>query len=160
MKFTTRSEREELIKGFEIKAAELTAKMLKTNPPSIPQKTKVIFETITNWDNEIPIKKLLPDYVGEVAPDDIVINEKGKKIITNPGEIFVAYIRQPQLINAGQIYDKLFKSGKFEAGLFAFDAMVLKSESSPEVEDYSIKLGLAWRIAEFILIKLPDHKKK
>ena len=86
MKFTTGSKKGERIKGFEIKTAELTAKMLKTNLPSIPQKTKVIFETITNWDNEIPIKKLLPDYVGEVAPDDIVINEKGKKIITNPAK--------------------------------------------------------------------------
>src|ERR1017187_6393617 len=107
MKFTNREEREKLIKSFEDKSVQLTEQMLKSK--EIPQGTKVLVETITNWEFEIP--------VGKDVPEDIVKN----KIASNPGEIYVSYIRQPQLINAGQIYDRLFKSGKFEAGLYAFD---------------------------------------
>ena len=148
MKFSNREEREKLIKSFDVKTEELTTSLLKSK--EIPQGTKVLVETITNWEFEIP--------VGKEVPDDVV--DKKTKTISNPGEIYVAYIRQPQLINAGQIYDRLFKSGKFEAGLYAFDSMVLLKHSSPEVENYDIKLGLAWRLAEFISVKLPDHKKK
>ena len=156
MKFSNREEREKLIKSFDSKAEDLTLSMLKSK--EIPAGTKVLVETITNWEFEIP--------VGKEAPEDAVEEIKGigknpvSKTISNPGEIYVAYIRQPQLINAGQIYDRLFKSGKFEAGLYAFDSMVLLKHSSPEVENYDIKLGLAWRLAEFISVKLPDHKKK
>ena len=146
MKFTNREEREKLIKSFEDKSVQLTDQMLKSK--EIEHGTKVLVETITNWEFEIP--------VGKDVPEDIIKN----KIASNPGEIYVAYIRQPKLINAGQIYDKLFKTGKFEAGLYAFDGMVLLKHSSPEVENYDIKLGLAWRLAEFISVKLPDHKKK
>ena len=154
MHFSNREEREKLIKSFDLKAEELSVSLSKSN--EIPKGTKVLVETVTEWEFDIPVSKLLPSYTGEPIPDDV----KVKNVVTNPGEIFVAYIRQPQLINAGQIYDKLFQNGKFEAGLFAFDSMILTKHSSPEVENYSIKLGLAWRLAEFISVKLPDHKKK
>ncbi len=166
MRFNTREERDSLIAGFQTKADSLTEKMLKNN--EIPQKTKVSFETVTQWDGEVNRATGFPDDVEEVNPNAVKISgaqedssdvEKVKRI-SNPGDIYVMYVRQPQLINASQIIDKLIRGGVMEAGSFAWDSMVLSRESSPEIEEYEIKLGLFARLGNMVAMKAPDFKKK
>jgi len=166
MRFSTREERDSLIAGFQTKADSLTSDLLKKN--EIPKGTKIIFETATDWDTEISQEKMSLAVRGlidlsEFIPDDkIEYEEDGKtvKSISNPGDILVMYIRQPQLINAAQILDRLRRGGQSEAGLFAWDSMVLSQHSSPEIEEYERKLGFATRLGNTILIKAPDYKKK
>ena len=155
MKFSTLEERESLLKSFSEKADSLTVSMLKER--SIPNKTKVIFETITNWD-EGEFLPILDEENNPVLIDG-EIQLSSIKSEPSSGDILVAYIRQPQLLNGTEIMDILLKKGEFQAGLKGFDSMVLLKHSSPEVEDQDIKFGICWRLAKALSIRLHDLKK-
>lgn len=142
MKFNSLEEREDLIKSFEDKSKTLTTSLKS----EIPSGTEVSFESVTIWDDAIPV----------------IVNEETKetenKVVS--GEIYVMYIKQPHIITSVQIMDKLAQNNLFGAGFFAWGAMVISSSSSPEIEKDDIKLGLCARLAQMVQIKVPDFKKK
>lgn len=139
MKFNSEKERDELIKGFEIKAKSLTDSMKK----EIPEKTEVTFETVTVWGEDVE------------AQDSTEDNKKFNKT----GNIHVAYIKQPHIFTAVKILDMLAQQKMFEAGFTAWDAMIIQVHSSKEVEEYGIKLGLVGRLGWMLKAAVPDLKK-
>lgn len=139
MQFKNEKERDELIKGFETKAKSLTDSMKK----EIPENTEVIFETITEWGENVE------------ASDSTEDNKKYDKT----GNIFVAYIKQPHILTAVKVLDMLAQQRMFEAGMMAWDAMIISVHSSKEIENYSLKLGLVGRLGWMLKASVPDLKK-
>lgn len=139
MKFKNEAERLELIESFKQKAESLTQSMKS----EIPEDTKVMFETVTDYDDPIEID-----------------GEEGEKIIDIPGDIYVCYIKQPHIMTAVMILDKLNKRDSFGAGFAAWDSMVIAApHSSKEIEKYRIKLGLVGRLGYLLDALRPDIKK-
>ena len=74
------------------------------------------------------------------------------------GKFFVAYIREPHILNAVRALDMMWANKVHEAGYFLFDTCVLK-ESSPEVHIDKYKLGLLPGIALLVDTQSPELKK-
>lgn len=147
MKFTSLEERKKLLDDFNKKADALTVKLKK----EIPTNSVIVVETITEWEREINLKTRVPDDI---------YDQKGKTkvLLPNPGEIYVAYIRQPHLLTAIQVMDKLAIRQIWAAGLFAWDAMVLP-ESSTEINLDRNKITICGRLGQMLDVALPDVKK-
>jgi len=155
MKFSNEAQRLELIKGF----AEMAESLTQTKKAEIPEDTKIIFETVTEWDEKPTIEWIEdPNLLGEKLDSD---GEPRKiKVENHGGEIFVCYIRQPQMMTAVILFDKLNKKDTFSAGFTAWDAMVLPFPiSSKEIEKHRYKLGLLIKVANALDAAFPDLKK-
>lgn len=74
------------------------------------------------------------------------------------GRFFVAYIREPHILNSVRALDMMYANKIHEAGYFLFDTCVLK-ESSPEVHQDKYKLGLLPGIALLVDTQAPELKK-
>ena len=137
MKFINEQQREELIKGFEETAKALTASMKS----DIPEDSVISFDTITEYDetNSLP---------SEDNPEP------------KAGKLYVAYIKQPHILTAIKVLDLLNQRRNFDAGFLAWEAMIIKSESSKEIQKDKYKLGLCARLGYVIEMAAPDFKKK
>lgn len=142
MRFENKEKRLELIEGFKEKAKSLTHSM----KDDIPEDTEVVFETVTDYDEKTVIVE---------DPES-----EGKTITEKPGDIYVCYIKQPHIMTAIAVMDKLNKKDLFSAGYIAWDAMVIGApHSSKEIEKYRFKLGLVGRLGFLLEMMIPDIKK-
>lgn len=139
MYFNNEKERDEFIEGFVKKAESLTQTMKK----DLPENTSVIFETVTIWGDE------------KESPD----SKEDDKKFDKTGNIYVAYIKQPHILTAVRVLDLLSQQKMFEAGMLAWDSMILSTHSSKEIEQYSVKLGLVGRLGWMLKTSVPDVKK-
>lgn len=87
-----------------------------------------------------------------------IITEYDRDTKEATGRFFVAYIREPHILNSVRALDMMYSNKIHEAGYFLFDACVLK-ESSPEVHQDKYKLGLLPGIALLVDTQAPELKK-
>jgi hypothetical protein len=143
--FKSEEERNQLLKDFDEKAKSLTISM----KGEIPANTKIQVETVTIFD-EIPT----------TVPNEEFPEDRSKDTTITGGKIIACYIRQPHIMTAVVILDKLQRRDSFSAGLSAWEAMVIPYPAScKEVEEYSYKLGLVGRLGFLLDGMKPDIKK-
>lgn len=139
MRFETKEQREELIKGFEehATAIEIEKKQEKGLDPNY--NCKVIVDHRSEFDS-------------------IERDEKGL-ILSCSGEIYVFYIRQPKFFDAVKILDGGEPGKVYGKCILAWDCMIDKKESSPEIFTDRIKLGYLTKMLQHIDALLGDQKK-
>lgn len=142
--FKSEEERDKLLKDFAEKAEALTISM----KGEIPSNTKVVVETVTTWDEPV------------TNPNSEFPDDRSKDITTTGGKIVACYIKQPHIMTAVVILDKLQRRDSFSAGLSAWEAMVIPAPAScKECDEYSYKLGLVGRLGFLLDGMKPDIKK-
>lgn len=142
MRFNSKRERDELIQSFETKAKELTAEKIANPKTDKNYNTKVDFDHRSEFD------------VLEYENDGIEIKDC-------TGDIYVFYIHQPSLTQAIKIITaaKPPMGNEYNSGIEAWEIMIDKKESSPEVFTDRIKLGYLLRLIGKIDALLSDQKK-
>jgi len=150
MKFSSKEERDSLIESFKIKAKELTEAKRADKNTKPEYNCTVTFDTRTEYD------EVTKDEKGEI----VTIDENGNTL-TCSGDIYVFYIKQPSLDQAIQILTaaKPPLGNEYNSGKVAWDIMIDKVNSSPEIQTDRIKLGYLLRLINRIDALLSDQKK-
>lgn len=139
MRFESKEQREELIKGFNQRAIELENSK-KTDPKTNKNyNCKVIVDTRSEYD--------------------IIEKDNDGNITECTGDIYVFYIRQPDLVNAIKILEGGKPGEIFTKCLLAWGCMIDEKESSPEIQTDRIKLGYLLKMIDYIDALRGDQKK-
>ena len=149
MVFTSKEERDSLIESFKVRAQELTDAKWK-NP-----ETKFL-----DKERKLPQNNLKVDFDHRTEYDTVV--EVEGEISECSGNIYVFYIHQPTLDQSIRILTASNPpmGNAYNSGKEAWDVMIDKKESSPEVFQDFIKLGYLLRLVNKIDALLSDQKKR
>ncbi len=140
MRFESKEQKEELIKQFEDRAKELEKKK-KEDP-----------KTDKNYNCKIVL-----DFRCEY--DEIERDELTGEIKSCNGDIHFFMFKQPSLFDAVKILDGGDPSKVYGKFLLAWDCMIIKEESTPEVFTDRIKLGYLTKMLGHIDALMGDQKK-
>lgn len=142
MKFSSKEERDALLASFEKKAIELEEAKKSERGLRPEYNCKVIFDAMSEYDT-------------------IERDPETKEITECSGDIYVFYIRQPSLDQSIQILNASRPplGSELNSGKVAWDIMIIKEHSSPEIQTDRIKLGYLLKLVNKIDALISDQKK-
>ncbi len=158
MRFETKKEREDLLISFQDRCKELEQLKRDAKGTDPNYNCKMTFMHRTEYDENVKLIESFSE--GRLQNIPVEKDIEGKDLPIS-GDIIVAYVKQATLDQSLQIINASRPplGNPLNSGKVAWDIMIDKANSSPEISQDRIKLGLLLELVSKVDALTYDQKK-